>query len=165
MDWMEEPVSYAAVAAVAFVVLLTVDVQMTLLVVVPLVVVVYVAQRASGRLVRYRKASSEATSRVTGAIGDMLSAVQTVQAAGAETRLVGHLRQLNRQRRTATMVDQLATRALGAITSNLVGIGSGLVMLLAAASIRSGAMTVGEFVLFVAYMEFVTGFTSNLGQF
>jgi ATP-binding cassette subfamily B protein len=165
LDWMDETVGQAVIASAAFVILLIVNAQMTLIVILPLVVVVYVAQRASSRLGRYRKASSEATSQVTGAIGDMLTAVQTVQAAGAESRLVAHLRQLNHRRRTATVTDRLATQALNAITSNLVGIGSGLVMLLAAGSIRDGGMTVGDFVLFVAYLGFITQFTASLGQF
>ncbi len=165
LDWMDETVGQAVIASVAFVILLIVDARMTLIVILPLVVVVYVAQRASSRLGRYRKASSEATSRVTGAIGDLLTAVQTVQAAGAESRLVAHLRQLNHHRRTTTVADRVATQALNAITSNLVGIGSGLVMLLAAGSIRDGSMTVGDFVLFVAYLGFITQFTASLGQF
>lgn len=165
LDWMDETVAYGVIAFAAFVILLTVNAKMTLIVILPLVVVVYIAQRASSMLGRYRAASSEATSQVTGAIGDMLTAVQTVQAAGAESRLVAHLGQLNHKRRATTMIDRLASQALNAITSNLVGIGSGLVMLLAAGSIRDGSMTVGDFVLFVAYMGFITGFTSSLGQF
>ncbi|GAB3763459.1 ATP-binding cassette domain-containing protein [Microlunatus parietis] len=165
LDWMDETVGQAVIASVAFVVLLIVNVKLTLVVILPLVVVVYVAQRASSKLGRYRKASSEATSQVTGAIGDLLTAVQTVQAAGAESRLVAHLRQLNHRRRTTTVTDRLATQAINAITSNLVGIGSGLVMLLAAGSIRDNSMTVGDFVLFVAYLGFITQFTASLGQF
>lgn len=165
LDWMDETVVQAVIASVAFVILLTVNVQLTLIVILPLVVVVYVAQRASSRLGKYRQASSEATSQVTGAIGDLLTAVQTVQAAGAESRLIAHLRQLNHRRRTTTVIDRLATRAINAITSNLVGIGSGLVMLLAAGSFRDGSMTVGDFVLFVSYLGLITGFAGSLGQF
>ncbi len=95
-----------------------------------------VARRASNALGRYRAASSQATSQVTGAIGDILAAVQTLQAAGAEERTVARFRRLNEQRRTAMLADRLATQALDAITANTVSVGTGLIMLLAAGSLR-----------------------------
>lgn len=165
LDWTDEIIGQGVIAAVAFVALLYIDVRITLAVILPLVVVVVVAQRASAALGRYREASSQATSQVTGAIGDILSAVQTVQAAGAEERTVAHFRKLNDQRRTAMLADRVATQAMDAITNNLVSVGSGLIMLLAAGSIRDGSMTVGDFVLFVAWMGFIAEFTTGLGQF
>ena len=61
---------------------------MTLAVFLPLVVVIAVAQRASAALGRYRAASSQATSQVTGAIGDMLAAVR--DGAGRRRRGADH---------------------------------------------------------------------------
>jgi ATP-binding cassette subfamily B protein len=51
------------------------------------------------------------------------------------------------------------------VTGNAVSIGIGLIMLLAADSLRSGSMTVGDFVLFVYYLGFIAEFTDGLGQF
>ena len=124
-----------------------------------------VARRASSALGKYRAASSQATSQVTGAIGDILAAVQTLQAAGAEERMVARFRRLNEQRRTTMLADRVATQALGAITDNAVSVGTGLIMLLAASSLRDGSLTVGDFALFVSYLGFITDFTSGLGQF
>jgi ATP-binding cassette subfamily B protein len=114
---------------------------------------------------RYRTASSQATSQVTGAIGDILAAVQMVQAAGAEERTVARFRRLNEQRRTAMLADRLATQALDAITSNTVSVGTGLIMLLAAGSLRGGSLTVGDFALFVSYLGLIADFTAGFGQF
>ncbi|MCA1669111.1 MAG: ABC transporter ATP-binding protein/permease, partial [Thermomicrobia bacterium] len=41
----------------------------------------------------------------------------------------------------------------------------GLIMLLAAGSLRDGSLTVGDFVLFVSYLGFIADFTDGLGQF
>jgi ATP-binding cassette subfamily B protein len=165
LDWADETIVHSLFAMTAFAILLTVDVRMTLVVLLPLIAVVILAQRAGAVLGRYRAASSQATSQVTGAIGDLLTAVPTIQAAGAEARTIAHFRSLNEHRRSATMTDRLATSALDAVTNNLVGIGSGLVMLLAAGSIRDGSLSVGDFVLFVAYLGFITDFISGFGQF
>ena len=137
---------------------------MALVAILPLVLVALVARRASDALGRYRAASSQATSQVTGAIGDILAAVQTVQAAGAEERIVAHFRRLNEQRRSAMLADRVATQALDAITANTVSMGTGLIMLLAAGSLRDGSLTVGDFVLFVTYLGFIADFTDGLGR-
>jgi ATP-binding cassette subfamily B protein len=165
LDWSDEIVGQGLLAVGAFLVLLHINVRMTLVSILPLVVVAVVARQASTALVRYRAASSQATSQVTGAIGDILEAAQTVQAAGAEERTVAHFQRLNEQRRRAMLADRLATQALDAITANTVSVGTGLIMLLAGSLLRGGGLTVGDFVLFVSYLGFIADFTTGLGQF
>ncbi|MDQ3493271.1 MAG: ABC transporter transmembrane domain-containing protein, partial [Chloroflexota bacterium] len=70
LDWFNDIIGTGLFAIVAFLLLLNVDARMTLVVFVPMVVVVVIARRVSARLGRYRAASSQATSQVTGAIGD-----------------------------------------------------------------------------------------------
>ena len=165
LDWTDEIISFGAVALLAVAILLTIDVGITLAVFVPLLLVVVVAQRLSDTLGRYRAASSQAASEVAAALGDMLTAVETVRAAGAEERVIAHLRWLNQRRQALTIRDRLATQMLEAITNNLIGIGTGLIMLLAATRIRDGVLTVGDFVLFVSYLAFVADFAADLGQY
>src|SRR5439155_9124823 len=76
-----------------------------------------------------------------------------------------HFRRLHEQRRTAMLADRVMTQALEAITANTVSVGTGLIMLLAAGSLRDGSLTVGDFVLFVSYLGFIADFTDGLGQF
>jgi len=165
LDWTSDILGTGLFALGAFLILLHVNVRMTLVTILPLLVVVAVARRASAALGRYRAASSQATSQVTGAIGDILAATQTLQAAGAEERIVARFRRLNEQRRTAVLADRLATQALDAITANTVSVGTGLIMLLAAGSLRDGSLTVGDFVLFVSYLSYIADFTDGLGRF
>jgi ATP-binding cassette subfamily B protein len=165
LDWTDEILGQGLFAVVAFLALLHIDARMTVVAILPLVVVVAVARRASVRLGRYREASSEATSRVTGAIGDLLASAQTLQAAGAEGRAVARFQRLNERRRTAMLADHVATQALDAITANTAGVGTGLIMLLAAGSLRGGGLTVGDFVLFVSYLGVIAHFTDGLGRF
>ena len=165
MDWSDEIVGQGLFAVVAALVLLRIDARMTLVAILPLVLVTLVARWASTTLARHRATSSQATSQVTGAIGDILAAVQTVQAAGAEERTVTHFRRLNDQRRAAMLADRLVASGLDAITTNAVSLGTGLVMLMAAGGLGDGGLSVGDFVLFVAYLGFIADFTAGLGQF
>ncbi|MDQ3656805.1 MAG: ABC transporter ATP-binding protein/permease, partial [Chloroflexota bacterium] len=164
LDWTAESIVHLLIAMAALLVLVQIDALMTLAVTLPLVIVVFVARGASAALGRYRAASSQATSEVTGAIGDILAAVQTVQAAGAEGRTIAHFGRLNSQRRRTMLADRVVSQAMDAVTSNLASLGTGLVMLLAAGRLRDGSLTVGDFVLFVAYLGFITEFTTGFGQ-
>ncbi len=165
LDWTDEIAGQAVVAVVAFAILISTEAIITLTVFVPLILVIVAGQRARARLGRYRAASSQATSDVSGAIGDMLTAVETLRGAGAERRAVAHLVRLNRQRRNLIVRDRVATQLLDAITSNLGGIGTGLIMLLAATRLRADELTVGEFVLFVSYLAIITNFTATFGRY
>jgi ATP-binding cassette subfamily B protein len=165
MDWTDEIISHGLFAVAAFLILLYINVSMALVVILPTAVVAAIAQRASAALGHYRAASSQATSHVTGAIGDIVAAVQTVQSAGAEERIVAHFRRLNERRRSAILADRVVTQVVDAITANTVSVGTGLIMLLAAGSLRDGSLTVGDFVLFVSYLGFIADFTTGLGQF
>lgn len=165
VDWSDEITGQALLAIVALVVLLHIDARMTLIAILPLVIVALLTRLASNALGRYREASSQATSQVTGAIGDILTAVQTVQASGAEERVVARFRRLNEQRRSTMLADRLATQVMDALTSNAASIGAGLVMLLAAGNLRGGSMTVGDFALFILYLGFIADVTTDLGRF
>ncbi len=165
VDWSDEITGQGLLAISAFLVLLHIDARITLIATVPLVIVAVITQRASTILGRYRTASSQATSQVTGAIGDFLTTVQTIQANGAEEQIVARFRKLNEQRRTTMLADRLATQILDAATANMVSVGTGLIMLLAANSLRNGSLTVGDFALFVLYLSFIADFITGLGQF
>ena len=165
LDWTDEIVAQGTVAVVAVGALLLVSVPLTLAAVVPVLVIVTIAQRASVSLVHRREISSQAASEVTGAIGDIFAAVQTVQTAGAEARMTAHVRRLGERRRAAMLVDRVANQALEAVTTNTASIGAGLIMLLGAGALREGTLTVGDFVLFVSYTGIVAEFASALGQY
>lgn len=165
LDWTDEIISAGVIALLAVGILFSINSRLTLAVLAPLVVVIFIAQRFAATLGRYRAASSQAASDVAGALGDMLTAVETVRAAGAEERVIAHMAQLNQRRQALTVKDRLATRMLDALTNNLVGFGTGLIMLLAASQIRGGALTVGDFVLFVSYLAIVTDYAAELGRY
>ena len=165
LDWTDEIVAQGVIAVVALGALLLVSVPLTLAAVVPLLVIVAVAQRASVSLVHRREISSQAASEVTGAIGEIFAAVQTVQTAGAEGRVTAHVRRLGERRRAAMLIDRVANQALEAVTTNTANIGAGLIMLLGAGALREGSLTVGDFVLFVSYTGIVAEFASGFGQY
>lgn len=123
---------------------------------VPMVLIVFLTNHLALRIHHYRRLNREATARVTGFIGETFGAVQAIQVASAEDRMLRHLEALNDARRKAAINDQIFNAMLDTVSNNMGRIGLGLVLLISAGALRQGSFSVGDFTLFVAY----TGFAS-----
>jgi ATP-binding cassette, subfamily B, bacterial len=163
--WFNDLIAFAVFSVVGIVIMLSIDVFITLAVFVPLVVVVVLANMVGQRVTANRKASREATGRVTGFLGEVLGASQVVQVAGAEEQVVHYFRALNEQRRVTSVRDRLFTELMGSVFQNTISLGTGLILILAGQSLRAGTFTVGDFALFVYYLGFITEFTGYTGAF
>ena len=161
--WLYAALGLGLFSVVAFMILLLVNVEITLLVFVPLACVVALAQRMRARVERYRHASRQATGQVTSALGEIFSAVQAIQVAGAETPVVRHFDALNDHRRAQMLRDRVLADTLDAIFLNIAGVGTGFILILAALTMQSTRLTVGDLALFIYYLQFVTGFTGAFG--
>jgi len=164
MSAVYNAVAMGAFAAIAFVVMLSINVRMTLVVFVPMVFITALVNQARERIVAYRAASQAATGRITGALGEMFGAVSAIQAAQAEGRIIQRLTVLNRARQSAALRDSMFTEMLLSMIRNVTNFGTGIILLLGAESMRLGQFSVGDFVLFVFYLGWVTNFTAYLGQ-
>lgn len=165
LGWTLDPVGQAFVIAVAVTVLASIDPWITLIVVVPLLVVIVVVNLASKQIQKYRRAHQESIGEVTGLLGEVFGAVQAVKVASAEKNVVGYFQTLNEGRRKATLNDLLYTQLLNSISFNAANLGTGLLLLIAASSMRSGRFTVGDFALFVSYVGWLSQVTSMFGNF
>jgi ATP-binding cassette subfamily B protein/ATP-binding cassette subfamily C protein len=164
---ISESLGAGLLAFSALVILWSINARITILVFIPLVIILVIIQKVRTRIRRYRQASRQATEQVTGLIGEMFSAVQAVKIAGAEPMMLNYFNQVSDRRRQLMVNDQLLTAILNATFENLVGLGTGLILLLAAIAIQAEAdpLSVGDFALFVYYLPFLTYFLSDLGHF
>lgn len=164
-DWTVDLISNSVFAAAAVWILVSVNATITIFVFLPLLAIVAVAQVVTRRLQQSRAASQVATSRVTGALGEIFGAVQAVQIARAERGVVDHFHRLSEQRRQAVLRERKISLLTGSVYWNTVYLGTGLILLLGAQAMRDGTFTVGDFALFVSYLGFVTDFSQFLGMF
>ncbi|AIQ65501.1 ABC transporter ATP-binding protein [Paenibacillus stellifer] len=164
-SWSVDTLGLVGFVIAASWILVSIDLQLTVLVFVPLILVVTAAQIATARIQKYRAASRESTAKVTGAISEMFANVQAIQVAGAEKRIVERFVSLSERRRQSMVKDKLLTETLSSIFTNSVNLGTGLILVLAGYKMRSGGFTVGDLSLFVYYLTFVTTLISNVGNF
>jgi ATP-binding cassette subfamily B protein len=164
-DWTVDMFSLTVFAIFAMAILVSVNATITIFVFVPLVAIIAVAQVATRRLQASRAASQVATSRVTGALGEIFGAVQAVQIARAEEGVVEHFRRLSDVRRKTVLRERAFSLLTGSVYWNTVHLGTGMILLLGANAMREGTFTVGDFALFVSYLGFVTEFSNFIGLF
>jgi ATP-binding cassette subfamily B protein len=143
--------------------MLSINTTIALLAIAPFVLVGMSANAATSRIEKYRRASRKATGIVTGFIGEVFGAVQAVKVATAEEGVIARFNELNDERRILSLKDRLFNEILHSIFRNAVNLGTGVILILAGQAIGEGSFTVGDFALFVFYLEFVSELTAFSG--
>lgn len=165
ISWTLDSIGEALFALFAIIIMLRINITITLLAFFPLAGVVAIAQAMSNRLEKYRAASRHATGRVTSAIGEIFGTVQAIKVATAEPYVIEHFQTLNERRRTTMLKDRVLEQLLNSTFGNTVGLGTGLILILAAQSMRVGQLGIGDLALFIYYLAFVANFTQFFGMF
>jgi ATP-binding cassette subfamily B protein len=151
-------------AIVALSIMVSINGLVTLAVLPPLILTLWITYGLRSGLQIRRKASREAGARVTSFIGESFGAVLAIKLAGAEPRVIVHLDALNDTRRKASIIDTVYSAGLTSLHLNIIALGTGAVLLLAAAAMRAGSFTIGDYALFTAYLGPAAGVPLYIGQ-
>ncbi len=154
---------FAAYALVALGIMAFIDPLMTLLAMVPLTLTIFLTNALRPRIRAARRASREATSRVTDFLGESFGNVQAVKVSGREDSVLRRFAGLNDTRRQTALKDTVLTEMFRSVTDNMVNIATGVILLVGAGALRSGTFTVGDFALFVTFLPRLTGVMSFMG--
>lgn len=149
---------------IALVIMLSIDPLITLVAFLPLFGVVLFTHWARARLPQLVGRAREATIAVTNFIGDVFGGVQSVKVFGAERRVVRRFQELNRVRARAEVKAQATQAWIESITQATVVAGSGLVLLVGATAMLNGRFTVGDFMLFTIYLDWMLQLPRRLGR-
>ncbi|MEZ4836867.1 MAG: ABC transporter ATP-binding protein [Caldilineaceae bacterium] len=159
-----DTVAFGVASIVSLVIMWQINPWITVGVFAPLSLIVFAVQRLSGVVKRTRQQSREATSRVTGLIGDMFNSTQAIKVAHAEERVIGYFAGLNDQRRAVMVKDRLLTQVVDMLGNSTTAIGTGLVLLIAAQAMVNDAFTIGDFALFTTNIWAVTVWMRIIGN-
>ncbi|MCM3291602.1 ABC transporter ATP-binding protein/permease [Paenibacillus sp. MER 180] len=154
----------AVFSLAAFVIMLRIDVMITLIVVIPLIIIMTILHITGKRIVKYRVNSRHSTDAITGFIGDMFSSVQTIQLTGSEKHVLARFAKLSKVRHKFMVKEAVYTSFLNSIFTNIVDIGAGVILLLAANSIRNGNFTIGDFAVFTYYLTWISQLIKRFGS-
>ncbi|MCC6454039.1 MAG: ABC transporter ATP-binding protein [Caldilineaceae bacterium] len=161
--WMNDLIGALVLAVAAAIIMTSIDPWITLWAFAPMLPIIVVANAATSRVERYRRATREASARVVGFIAETFGSVQAIKVANAEGRIIRRFGGLNERRRQTALADRLFNEILGSIFRHSGNLGTGLILLLAAQSLQRGNFTVGDLALFVTYLGFITEFVGLVG--
>ncbi|PKN92333.1 MAG: ABC transporter ATP-binding protein [Chloroflexi bacterium HGW-Chloroflexi-6] len=162
--WINDILVGIAIILVAILLMANISLPITLMALAPLLVVGIVANAAMQRIEQYRRASRQATGKVTGFIGEFFGAVQAVKVADAEKHVIGHFYKLNDERRRLTLKERLFNEVLDSLYRNTSTLSTGIILILAGQSMRSGTFTLGDFSLFVYLLQSMGDLTTFAGM-
>jgi ATP-binding cassette subfamily B protein len=161
--WLNDILGLVVFSVIALIVMVRISPMITALAVLPFLVVGAIAGASTNRIDEYRRASRRSAGIVTGFISEFFGAVQAVKVATAEKGVIEHFKELNDERRILSLKDRLFNEILHSIFRNAINLGTGVILILAGRSMRDGMFTVGDFSLFVFYLEFISDLTAFSG--
>jgi ATP-binding cassette, subfamily B, bacterial len=154
----------AVFAAIALAIMYQIDARVTLVIVLPLLVIIVITRALSDRIKATHSAARAAAANVSEQLGGLFSGVLSLKVAGAEAAAISRLREHNAVRRDLEVKARLLTDLLDTVTASSVELSTGLVLLLVAPAMRSGAFTVGDLALFTAYVGWLAGLPRRVGR-
>ncbi|GAB3423388.1 ABC transporter ATP-binding protein [Flindersiella endophytica] len=157
-------VGEAAFVVVALVILIRIDPLVTLVTFVPLCAVVAGTHWMRSRLPRLWGQARDATNDVTTLVADTFAGVQTVKAAGAEAAVACRLAEVNNVRMHAEIRSLVAGARIDAVSQAAILTGQGLVLLVGAGAMLAGRFTIGDFVVFGIYLDWMLELPRRVGR-
>ncbi|HEU5382475.1 MAG TPA: ABC transporter ATP-binding protein [Ktedonobacteraceae bacterium] len=162
--WTADLIYRPAFAITALIIMLLINVPLTLVIFIPMIIMTFVSNLAKQRIETYRRASREILGKVTGFIGDVFGAVETVKINGAEEHMAAYLQTLNAKRQSLSIKETLFSELLNTIFANTIGLGTGLILLLAVGAMQNGSFKVGDLALFIFYLSWLGEVTHFMGR-
>ncbi len=161
--WINDIAIGVLTISASIMIMASINPLVTVLALAPVLITGVIANAASQRIEAYRRASRQATGKVTGFIGEFFGAAQVIKVATAETNVIEHFNQINEERRKVSLRERLFGEILNAVYHNTGSLGIGVILLLAGQAMRAGTFTIGDFSLFVFLLDSMSDITSHAG--
>ena len=140
------------------------DARAAAVLIIPLLGVGIATRVLDTRIKEYRAADRAATERVTGLLGDVMAAATTVKVNDASEPMLRRLAVLVERRRHTAVRDRVLDEGVMAFSQGAADVGLGLVLLVSAGAIASGAFDLGTLALFTAYLGWLSFLPRMVGR-
>lgn len=164
MDGIADLVGRGLFAFIGGAVMWRIDPLLTLAAFAPVIVSSAISDTLGSRSARYAASARESTSVLSTYVGELMSASLAVRVAGAGPHVVTRLAAIGEARRRLSLRDRVFAESVNSMNHHLVHVGTGAVLLLGAGKIRSGSFSVGDFALFVVFLDQLTYLPAEIGR-
>jgi ABC-type multidrug transport system fused ATPase/permease subunit len=164
MDGVCDLIGRATFAVIAAVVMWRIDPLMMVAAFAPVAGAAVVSDALGTRASRYGAAALDATTTLSRFLGELFNAHLAVRVGGAEDRVLARITEIGETRRRLSLRDRVFAEALNSMNHHLVHVSTGAVLLLGANRIRSGGFTVGDFAMFVVFLDQLSYLPAEIGR-
>ncbi len=166
VDLLSNFCGFLVATVFALYVMASISPMLTLAGLAPILLIVLVTRFFRERFQSAREAAREASGNVTGFIAEMLNAVLAIQVAATQQQVVRRMDLLADHRRREHVKEDSLDIAMYLMAGLASRAAVGALMIASAHLLASGALTVGDFVLFVSYLmsATITAFPFWMGQ-
>lgn len=164
LDALDDLIARSIFAGAAGFVMWRLNATITIALFVPLLLSAFLTKLLDSKTGAYHAASREAAGRLSGFLGELLGAQLAVKVAGAARHALARLNEMGEVRRRAAVRASVFGELLQSINLHLAHLGTGLVLLLGARAISNGTFTVGDFALFVVYLDYLRWLPAEIGR-
>jgi ATP-binding cassette, subfamily B, bacterial len=164
VDGMVDVSGGLAFTVIAGFVLGAADPSGALILIIPLLGVGVATRVLDTRIKEYRAADRRATEGVTGLLGDVMAAATTIKVNDAAEPMLARLAVMVERRRHTAVRDRVLEEGVQAFSQGAADIGLGLVLLVSAGAIASGAFDLGTLAVFAAYLGWLSFLPRMIGR-
>jgi ATP-binding cassette subfamily B protein len=142
----------------------SVDERAAAVLAIPLLFVALATRVLDARIKAYRAADRRAAGAVSGFVGDMMAAATTVKVNAATDSMLDRLSTLVNDRRHTATRDRVLDEAVWRFSDGSAQVGLGLVLIVSAGALASGALDVGGLAVFTAYLGWLSFLPRMVGR-
>jgi ATP-binding cassette subfamily B protein len=161
---MADLLNFFLFGLVAFLIMLTINSEVTFFVFLPFIFVIILVNAFRRRVAHYRTERRRATGEVTSAIREIFSSIQSVKVNTAENDMLIHFEKINDRRAQAAIKDEFFGSLLRATRTFIVFLATGIMFLMISEPMLAKEFSIGDFALFQYLLNWVTGFISYMGE-
>ena len=158
------PIGQTIFAVFALVTMTRISPLITLIAVAPTLIIFFLSQFTTKTFIRLRKARRSASGRLSGMIGEIFSAVESMKVSGAENSVISRFNELTSDLRDRAIKDTVFHEFIHFSYRSIVSLGTGLILLTLGNLIGTQEFTIGDFSLFVYYLGFLSDFMGMFGD-
>jgi ATP-binding cassette subfamily B protein len=144
--------------------MLQINVRITIIAILPTLIILFLSRFTTKKFIQLRRSRRSASGRLSGMIGEIFSAVESMKVSGSEESVVGRFNDLADDLRVKAVKDQVFHQFIHTAYMNIVNLGTGLILLTIGDLMHETTFTVGDFSLFIYYLGYLSEFMGVFGD-
>jgi ATP-binding cassette subfamily B protein len=158
------PFGQTVFAVISLITMAKVSVRITLIAVAPTAIIFFLSRFTRATFIRLRKARRSASGRLSGMIGEIFSAVESMKVSGAENSVIRQFNELTEDLRKKAIKDTVFHEFIHFSYRSIVMLGTGLILLTLGNLMGTEQFTIGDFSLFIYYLAYLSDFMGMFGD-